>query len=464
MTTEIKTTDVTVDVSSKRDFERAVATLNKQAKRLGVPEITIQYEGKVTRTRTIIQQRDGEAPGEIRYPVEVDRYTVSRPVIKAAGWRIVGSVTATEEGRNYVEHIDKTTTLDISSYERVPAGRCQHCNTARSRKQTYIVLNDDGRILQVGRQCLKELTFGCDVRVLEWQSVLCQFDCGDGEWGGGGGGGGSIKTIKLKDAIALTLAIADDRGGWIDNKYYVDHYGERKIAVEGTHRASSALIRHHNQPETLIKNATSKTPYDYSSQFDWGLSNNKTNAQFHELFQSKVEVAEAIIDEIRNIDQDSLDDFGRDIHYLVGFDWIPVTKAGLCCYAPRWLQRKKEREEQDRAEALDVNEHIGEAGKRGTFHGLVLRRYKSWTSDQWGFCNLYVWADSDGRKVVYIGSGDGGATDIGTAVRFKATIKRHDERDGIKQTVVSRIADIHTYKDGEERGSGFETKKTRKKK
>lgn len=463
MTTEIKTTEVTVDVSSNKDFEKAIVTLNKQAKRLGVPEITIKYEGKVTRTRTIVHTIDGEV-GEIRFPVEVDRYTVSRPVIKANGWKIVGSVTATEEGgRNFVERIDKEVDIDIAHYEKVPAGRCEHCNTSRSRKQTYIVSHEDGRLLQVGRQCLSELTHGCDVRVLEWQSVLCQFDCDGGEWGGGGGCG-KIKTIKLKDALALTLAIAQDRGGWKDNQWKTDHYGERYLAVPGTHRLASHAIKCFDEPSSLLRNASSTHPYNYSKTFGNHLSNNLNYGQFAELYNSKVTEAEAIIDEIRNIDQDKLDDFGKEIHYLVSFDWIPVTKAGLSCYAPRWLQRKKEREEQDKVEALDVNEHIGEVGQRGTFHNLTLRRYKSWTSDQWGFCHLYVWADANGRKVVYIGSGDGGVTDIGTAVRFKATIKKQDERDGIKQTVVSRITDIHAYVDGEERGAGFDTKKTRKKK
>jgi hypothetical protein len=426
---ETKTSEICIDVESHRDFEKEIAKLNRQARRLGVPEVTYSYEGEAKRIRTKVTTGDGESTEE-SYPVTVKRYLVSRPVIRDNGWKIIGNISRADDGRNLVAITQPGVEVDRAKYEKGDAGRCEHCNTIRNRNQTYLVQHNGERILQVGRACLGELTQGADLRHLEFQVVL-EWNFGSDEWPGGGGGSRSVRTESVRDIILLSL-IHLRSDGWRDNQY--DDSGE--VTSPGTHRLVAHRIRQGSQ---------------------W-------RVECYELITEELVLeAENLIEEVQAINADDLDDFGKEIHYHLSFARVPVAKAGLVAYAYRWLQRHKEAIARKALEANDLNDYIGEEGQRGTFHNLTLRRTSGWESD-YGWTTLCIWADDQGRKVVYIGSGAVDPGEVGTACRLKATIKHHNERDGVKQTVISRIADLHIYADGDVRASGFETKKSKAKK
>ncbi|QWY83557.1 hypothetical protein [Rhizobium phage RHph_X2_26] len=100
--------------------------------------------------------------------------------------------------------------------------------------------------------------------------------------------------------------------------------------------------------------------------------------------------------------------------------------------------------EQDAARLAEVrqrdadSEFVGEVGKRELFAVDIVgvATLASMYGDQY----LHFMKDPAGNVLVYKGSAKLG--EKGAAVRFKATIKQHNERDGIKQTVVSRPVKI----------------------
>jgi len=97
-------------------------------------------------------------------------------------------------------------------------------------------------------------------------------------------------------------------------------------------------------------------------------------------------------------------------------------------------QAKREQWAQERAERDAASEWIGEVGKRieltlNVNHVVTL-------CGQWGTTFINLCRDDDGNAVVYKGSSD--LKFYADKVTVKATIKAHDTRDGVKQTIISR--------------------------
>ncbi len=75
---------------------------------------------------------------------------------------------------------------------RVVGSRCQHCGLGRPRAATFLVRDESGNIIQVGRQCLQDYTRSTDVESAVklfkcWQELLAGgSDDDEGGWGFGG--------------------------------------------------------------------------------------------------------------------------------------------------------------------------------------------------------------------------------------------------------------------------------------
>lgn len=87
--------------------------------------------------------------------------------------------------------------------------------------------------------------------------------------------------------------------------------------------------------------------------------------------------------------------------------------------------------------ALDANsQHIGTVGERTQFELTI--GWVKYFEGTFGATYIHGLKDAAGNVVIYKGSkclGEKGAT-----VKVKATIKEHGERDGVKQTVITRPA------------------------
>lgn len=78
--------------------------------------------------------------------------------------------------------------------------------------------------------------------------------------------------------------------------------------------------------------------------------------------------------------------------------------------------------------------HIGTVGERREFDLGI--KFTTSFETQFGFTFVHVCEDADGNVVVYKGSKELGQR--GDNVVVKATIKAHDYRDGIAQTIITR--------------------------
>lgn len=101
--------------------------------------------------------------------------------------------------------------------------------------------------------------------------------------------------------------------------------------------------------------------------------------------------------------------------------------------AEKDAQRKTER-----AEQAAKSNHVGTIGERRTFR-LSVTFVTSFES-QFGTTHIHVMADPDGNIVVHKGTALG--VKKGDEVSLKATIKDHGVRDGAKQTIIARPANV----------------------
>ena len=73
------------------------------------------------------------------------------------GWTFLGTIEHCE-GSNILRTLcsdERFAELDLSRYRTVTA-QCDHCQTIRARKDTYLVLSEGGETRQVGKSCLKD--------------------------------------------------------------------------------------------------------------------------------------------------------------------------------------------------------------------------------------------------------------------------------------------------------------------
>lgn len=135
-------------------------------------------------------------------------------------------------------------------------------------------------------------------------------------------------------------------------------------------------------------------------------------------------------------------DFFVNMHHAI-IDWgrlSPGQERSVLSMIEKAQGRIDARAAAKEAKA-NAAQHIGTVGERRDFD-LTLK-FKTIYETRFGFTKIYVMEDDAGNVVVYKGSAyltnpDGSAPELGNRLKFKASVKAHGERDGIKQTIVSR--------------------------
>ena len=123
-----------------------IAKLQQRAARKG-------FSGLIDVT-AIPATRSFTSPGGLPVTVHGFDVTITGEPPRYAGWRFVAAVDAVEGGT--ILRYPPGATAEVPN-DQIRAGECDHCHTTRTRRSTVLVAHDDtGRLLQVGRSCLKD--------------------------------------------------------------------------------------------------------------------------------------------------------------------------------------------------------------------------------------------------------------------------------------------------------------------
>lgn len=133
-------------------FTEKFEALRRRAAKLGCP-MPEAIVGELTVKRIV--ERDLNDEFEIVSYFEFYPVSVEGVAPRMNGWEFVAVVDHENESPVF----RKTVALgdvELPDRFRTLGPKCEHCHTLRGRRETFIVRHEDGRFIQVGRQCLRD--------------------------------------------------------------------------------------------------------------------------------------------------------------------------------------------------------------------------------------------------------------------------------------------------------------------
>lgn len=328
--------------------------------------------------------------------------------IKANGWTVLAKIEHGDKGNIVTPFADAEINPD---WYTAPA-RCDHCGTNRTRTVTFMCSNENGDIRQVGKSCLKDYT-GILPQVAVWWAevtdiIANDMDCDSATFATKG----AVMMYSVKDIIALACDSIKSNG---------------YIKSDSNNATKDQVIRCIKENAKPSKDGIAK--------------------------------AEEIINWLEHLLDEEPNTIGveRDCIPLVKSGYAKIKHIGRLAYMPiaydRYIERK-EREAKRNAEAeaaRNSSEYVGEIGKRMEFNIAEMKLLSSWDT-QYGVTYLYKFVTTDGNVLMWFASSIFGEWKrVGKHQQFfqitdcnqiKATIKSHNERDGVKQTIITRCKKV----------------------
>lgn len=384
----------TVYASAAEDVKKRLDKLAVKAARYAIPfSYTVGEEHP-----QLVHVYEVDHVNSVQY--ETERHTVAavdfevdcENLIQANGWTV----------RAKVEHGDKGNI--VTAFGAKPAqpewfkapARCDHCNTNRFRKVTFFVEHENGELRQVGRACLHDYTGINPATAAMWAEVRDLMGDGldrlAGEWGG----------CSYEEMYPVTAVLAHAYDA-------IKAYGYRKSDEPGSTREE---VR-----ERVLRGAEPST--------------------------EAVERAERINAWLVGLDQVMGDrwigDLERNASSLALSGYAKSKHFGRLAYMPiayeRYLEHKARDEQRAAARLAETaSEHVGTIGERITAKMATASLLTSWEG-AYGTTYLYKFTDDQGNVYIWYASK---RIETRDGMILKATIKDHNERDGIKQTVITR--------------------------
>lgn len=372
--------------------------LSKKAKKLGVEAPSYNI------IRFIPEFVD-----RLTVPVEVipARYeiSVSGEFPKLEGWDFVGTIEHTKHGNVLRAFPGKEIPEDYRSFKPT----CDHCETQRNRKDTFLVENTDGELKRVGRQCIKDYLGGKSPEQIAYSATF----------------------LKVMQELEDEMSSFRGNGfsGW-DTITYLAY--------------CIASIRHHG----FYLSNTKAREEERQSTSDYAFFQMTTNeSKLKEIDVSKDDIAEAykLLEWAQNIEDKS--SFHSNLKVIAHKPLIKMKDLGFVACIPTTYKRELgliEKREAKKKEDGNSN-YFGEVGKR-TIFDLVFQRTVAFNGF-YGRTYLYFFRNSHGDIALWKTStpspvidenGDFSEFEEGKSYKLKATVKEHSVYKGTKQTVLSR--------------------------
>lgn len=199
-------TEYVVRLDRLDEAKAAIVKANKRLKREGIDD-QFTYDTDVThRTRKPTEEevrRWGFKPDEL-----IDDSTatlkLNQPAIKHEGWTFGASVRTIPSTDEVI--VSSSKGVDFGGWRPTP-GLCEHCGQSRHRKQTYVLIADDGTRKQVGSTCV-EAFLGvkpAGLWSLGWEPRLPKEGHDDDERGGPR----PEQVYDARETLAQALAVSD---------------------------------------------------------------------------------------------------------------------------------------------------------------------------------------------------------------------------------------------------------------
>ena len=357
--------------------------------------------------RTFRKMEDEWIPCEENHPKAVkfpfQNVTVSGPTPRLAGWTFAGTL----------QHltVDGSTTNILRTLREVPHGyrnvspSCDHCKVNRYRKDTYLVVNESDEWKQVGRTCLQDFVGGKDpVDTVAMTTAL-------------------LKMIRLVESDSES-GVGNPSGFNLTQFLYTV---ARATAFQGGF-ISKGMARDRNLLSTADLAMMWLNPKNHSEEVD------RDSSPLTETLQAKVdEAVETGVDMLN--DMDNRNDYLHNLWVVMSQPVVTSRTAGLVASFLSWFERETGKAAVAKFQKA-ASEFVGEV--KGKVELTVTVENVKVIDGFYGTKLLHKMVDESGNVLVWWCSGKGDL-EVGKTYHIKATVKSHEEYNGIKQTTLLRV-------------------------
>lgn len=337
-------------------------------------------------------------------------FVVLGQALKVADWTFAATLTFDAEAGVITRPVPDGPAIDLSELRTLTSPKCDECGTSRYRKDIYVLVNDTtGELKVVGRNCLAAF-LGLDpagsLNYIGWEpeSTL-------GELGGWAG----EYRIPVTALLAVTSA-AVAQYGW--------------VAKSGVGTPTAFLVTRYFFPAHSGKQAEADRQLIAEI-------NDRLNADGGA--GPAVARAEAVLEWARTTD-DLRGEYGSNLRAVLTAETISTRNVGIACSAiSTWsksVEREIERTERSRRTA--DSSFVGQPGDKLVDLKLEVVAPPRFIQGDYGVTTLLTFADEAGNVFKWFASGTHDYTTVGEKVVLKGTVKKHEEYNGAKSTVLTR--------------------------
>lgn len=395
-------------------LQNEIARLNKRAARLGVPLIVLRETGSVETVEK--KSQDTGLVVSVTHIIEIELLGATP---KFDGWTLAATLEHTQEG-NIIRKVPACPVDLMPWANSKPA--CEHCKTARNRRDTYLVAHDDGTVKQVGHDCIRDfLGHKCPQQLAAMAELLFSAGelCSLGENDGFEGGCREKPYVYTRTLLGYTARAVRQFG-------FVTRKSQDEAEMSGSYRPSTK--------NTVL--AWMFPPRDESARARIAQSVCLEGEKWptpSEADKALVDAAREYVIETLGTHTFALSEFENNLLICAKLEAIEERTAGIACYIIEYYRRATEKAAEL---AKRNNTHFGEVGKR---YKEVTLRYVGCSSfdSAYGMCFIHRFNNEAGQALVWKTSSALGYAD-GAELRATFTVKAHDEYKGAAQTKISR--------------------------
>lgn len=384
-------------------LETKLATIRRKCAKYGC-EFSYSRIGE-TFKKVDIYDEEGRWTKVTIKAIEVE---VSGTAIAESGWKLAGKIEHLETGNVIHSFSD----VVIPDWYRSASPRCEHCNSDRHRKETYVLYHaENNSWKQVGSSCLKDFTGYVSAEM----------------------------AASIASVYTLLERVAEDRIHIERSPKYFEIESVMCYAIEcvkhwGYHKAEEGHAATRNQVIDLMHKHMKLPASIGSVTFD---PMSTTNLQTFKDMRSRLLALNAN------------DDYTNNLQVFLKAEDVPENGLGIVVSAVPYYNNLIAREaEQNKLAEASNSEFIGTVGHRITvdiatvkllniydgYYGST-RRYQ--IIDVHG--NVLMWDASNSIwDTVCVEDSPNGDVVEGLPLQLIGTIKKHDEFRGIKQTWLTR--------------------------
>jgi hypothetical protein len=364
------------------DLVAKLEKLARKAQKLGCDALT----WTIGATYTVLDELTHEPRAFV--DVEIDGTTPQYD-----GWTFVASIEQYGERLLVTTAPGETVPEGFDRDDLAQAQTCEHCRTARRRKQTYLLRHEDGRVVRVGSTCIKDF-LGHNLPAVYLFTALRDLDEFVGGLGGGGAWAASLVEFLTVAALCIRL------NGWLS-----------RTAAQDDGRTSTAdqVLGWYDAKD---KGKRVEAPSEHDQ-----------------------ETAQAALQWALAVNPDS--DYLENVRVVSEADFVTYKTAGIAASIISASGRAKAKavKASRAADLAASSQHFGAVGARGVWQVTLLDCVV--TEGYYGTTFIYKFVTADGNACTWFSSRDADI-EVGESYWLTGTVKKHDSYRGTAETHVTR--------------------------